>query len=492
MKKEDILLKTVIWVFYGIGGFWLASIILLGFFLNFIVDLIPECGWTHGSISVLDCGHSLKGKVLSSYFASFTPYIGYFLVIVSAYYFYAPFVNFPSQFHPAIFNTPLSVFLLALLIPIYIVPFVIAYKVFKRLVWRRRDYSLQQQRSAFIFLGLILLPTLCVGLLKLYIEPPRFINRTITVDLWHADLKIERRFLDKWTLVSLPKPEKEFPFLMIHSRGYKIFPYARLEVSYRDLNPSFADDGKILITVKPHFDAMTAHELSEKLQKTLDNELSQFTFGHKSGYKPAGRQMDFEVLEFTGQRSGQPDFYLHKDAEGQIQNLLECTPDTHCITPFGRGWNQKPCENEDACKSCLRVCTDKSQGTGMLDIEYRFDKKYLDSYFVLHQEVLDFVAARTVVKSPVKFVFNRQNVKLWSEEGIRIKIELNEEGRLKLEQLSRENLNKSIDLYIENLKLGSPFFRETINKSSINFVFDDPLIHKKVITLLPADKRLKE
>jgi hypothetical protein len=399
MKKEDRLLFLIKWVFYGIGGVWLANIILLGCFLNFIVDLIPECGWAHGSITVLDCGQTFKGKFLSSYFMKFTPFAAYFLFIFSFYYLSAPFVSFPAKFYPAIFSAPLSLFFLALLIPVYLVPLFIAYKFFKPLMWRRADYSPQQRRKAFINFCLILLPTLCVGLLKLYIEPPRFINRTITVDLWHSDLKIERRFLYKWTLVSLPRPEKELSsFEMHYMHGYKIFPFALLDVSYRDIDPSFADDEEIMITIKPHYEALTKGELLENRQKHFDSDLSRFTFGHKSSYKPAGRHMEFEVLEFTGQRSGEPDFYIHKNEGGKIENLLECTPDTHCITPFGRGYNQKPCENEDACKTCLRVCTDKSQGTGMLDIEYRFDKKYLDSYFVLHQAVLDFVAARTVAK----------------------------------------------------------------------------------------------
>ncbi len=392
MKKEDRLLFLIKWVFYGIGGVWLANLILLAFFMSFMIDLIPSCGWAGWDIGYIDCGQSFYGQFLSFYFMRLSAFVGFFLLILV-------FSLLHSPYYPAFFTFPLAVFLLVLLILIYIVPFIIAYKIFKRLTWRRRDYSPQQRRKAFINFCLILLPTLCVGLLKLYIEPPGFINRTITVDLWHADLKIERRFLYKWTLVSLPRPEKELSsFEMHYMHGYKIFPFALLDVSYRDIDPSFADDEEIMITIKPHYEALTKGELLENRQKHFDSDLSRFTFGHKSSYKPAGRHMEFEVLEFTGQRSGEPDFYIHKNEGGKIENLLECTPDTHCITPFGRGYNQKPCENEDACKTCLRVCTDKSQGTGMLDIEYRFDKKYLDSYFVLHQAVLDFVAARTVAK----------------------------------------------------------------------------------------------
>ncbi|MCB1841053.1 MAG: hypothetical protein KDI61_12450 [Alphaproteobacteria bacterium] len=380
MKKEGLLLKIVVRIFYGIGGFWLANLILLGFFLNFIVDLIPECGWAGWELSYIHCGQSFYSKLLSSYFMTFTPFVAFFLLIVSIHY-----MQFP--YYPLLFVFPVTLFFLIL---VYIVPFTAAYELLKRLSWRRRDYSPQQRRTAFLCLCLILLPTFSTGLLKLYIEPPWFINRTITVDLWQADLKIERRYLDKWSLV-YPFPKK-----LPHVNNFTNFipkagPFARIEVSYSNVDPSFNDEGRILMKITPHRAMMTETELSEKRQKYFEYESKKW-----SAPKPAGRYLEFEIFE--RQLGGWPDFYIHKNAQGQIENILECTPDTHCVTPFGRGWNQKPCKNEEECKSCLRVCTDKSLGTGMLNIEYTFDKKYLESYFALNQAVLDFVAAHTVAK----------------------------------------------------------------------------------------------
>lgn len=392
MKKEDRLTYAVIWTFYGIGGFWLASLILLGFFRDFIVELLPACGWTYSSISSLQCGQSFGSRVLSFYLMFFSPYWALFLPAFAVFI----LVSHPSL---GIFGLLFATFALVLLIPIYIVPFVIATKLFKRLVWRRGNYTPQQRRNAALCLSLIFLPTFCVGLLKLTMEPPWFINRTITVDLWHADLKMERRHLEKWSLVSYPKPDKEpSAFEMSYNRGYKIFPFARLEVPYRELDPSFDDDEKVFIKIEPHYEVRTEAELAEKRQKYFDYESPFWNSIQHPVFKSAGRYMEFDVFEFAGQRSGQPDFYIRRNAEGKIENLLECTPDTHCVTPFGRGWTQKPCADEDACQSCQRICTDKSLGTEMLNIEYRFDKKYLGSYFALHQEVLDFVAAHTQAK----------------------------------------------------------------------------------------------
>lgn len=482
MEKEGLLLKISVWIFYGIGGFCLSSLILLGFFLNFIVDLIPSCGWGWGSLPSLNCGPSFYGKILSYYLMHFSPFS--FSVFILFVYF-----GVIGPIRPKVMG---FVLLFAVILKIFIfliVPLIIAYKLFKRLVWKRRDYSPQQRRTAAICLCLILLPTFCVGILKLTIEPPRFINRTITVDLWHADLKIERRHLEKWSLVSYPKPlnDPSLPgFRLIGS--HEKLPFAWLEVPYRELDPSFDDDENIFIKIEPHYDVRTEAELAEKRQKYFDFESSKWGSKDKPIFKPADQQMGFAVFE--RQLGGWSDFYIHKNAEGKIENLLECTPDTHCVTPFGRGWTQKRCADEDACKSCQRICTDKSLGTEMLNIEYRFDKKYLGSYFALHQEVLDFVAARVTPKPAVKFVFNRQNVKSWREEDIRIKIELTEEGRVEFERLSRVNINKPIDLYIEDLKIGSPVFREAI-KTPVNYVFDDPQVHQKVISLLPPDKQEK-
>lgn len=392
MEKEGLLLKISFWIFYGIGGFCLSSLILLGFFLNFIVDLIPSCGWGWGSLPSLNCGPSFYGKILSYYLMHFSPFS--FSVFILFVYF-----GVIGPIRPKIMSF-LLVFAVILKIFIFlIVPLIIAYKLFKRLVWKRGDYSPQQRRTAAICLSLILLPTFCVGVLKLTVEPPRFINRIITVDLWHADLKIERRHLEKWSLVSYPKPDKEpSAFEMSYNRGYKIFPFARLEVPYRELDPSFDDDEKVFIKIEPHYEVRTEAELAEKRQKYFDYESPFWNSIQHPVFKSAGRYMEFDVFEFAGQRSGQPDFYIRRNAEGKIENLLECTPDTHCVTPFGRGWTQKPCADEDACQSCQRICTDKSLGTELLNIEYRFDKKYLGSYFALHQEVLDFVAAHTQAK----------------------------------------------------------------------------------------------
>lgn len=390
MKKEDRLTYAVIWTFYGIGGFWLASLILLGFFRDFIVELLPACGWTYSSISSLQCGQSFGSRVLSFYLMFFSPYWALFLPAFAVFI----LVSHPSL---GIFGLLFATFALVLLIPIYIVPFVIATKLFKRLVWRRGNYTPQQRRNAALCLSLIFLPTFCVGLLKLTMEPPWFINRTITVDLWHADLKMERRHLEKWSLVSYPKPERDPSLSRFRSiGGHEQPPFAWLEVPYNEINESFDDDENIFIKIEPHYDVRTEAELAEKRQKYFDSESSKWGSKDKPIFKPAGQQMGFAVFE--RQLGGWSDFYIRRNAAGKIENLLECTPDTHCVTPFGRGWTQKPCADEDACKSCQRICTDKSLGTELLNIEYRFDKKYLGSYFALHQEVLDFVAAHTQAK----------------------------------------------------------------------------------------------
>lgn len=389
MKKEGLLLKISVWIFYGIGAFCLSSLILLGFFLNFIVDLIPSCGWGWGSLPSLDCGPSFYGKILSYYLMHFSPFS--FSVFILFVYF-----GVIGPIRPKVMNFLLIFAVLLKIFVFLILPLIIAVKLFKRLVWKRGDYTPKQRRTAAICLLLILLPTFCVGVLKLYVEPPRFINRMITVDLWHVDLKIERRHLEKWSLVSYPKPEKELsPFEFHYIGSHKYLPFARLEVPYRELDPTFDDDEKIFIKIEPHYDMRTEAELIEKRQKYFDFESSKWVSKGKPIFKSDDQKMGFAVFE--RQLGGWSDFYIRRNAEGKIENLLECTPESHCLKKRG-SLSTALCGDEEACKSCTRVCTDKSQGTALLNIEYRFDKKYLGSYFALHQAVLDFVAARTVVK----------------------------------------------------------------------------------------------
>lgn len=390
MKKEDRLLYAVIWTFYGIGGFCLASFVLLGFFLDFIVHAVPSCYFTVDYMASVECGPSFFEKALANYLNFFSH--SFSLIFENSFK-----VARKNEIESWLYILPLIIGTVFLIFLVNVGPFVIAYKLLKRLVWG----SPQQRRIAFTYLSLILLPTLCMGALKVYFEPPRFISSMITVDLWHTDLKIERRLLEKWSIVSYPKPEKELSQFEFHYIGsHKYLPFARLEVSYRELDPTFDDDEKVFIKIEPHYEVRTEAELIEKRQKYFDSESPYWNSPVRPVFKPAGRQMGFEVFEFIGSRSGQPDFYLQKNENGGLEKILECTPDTHCVKPFGRGFDQKPCGDEEECKSCKRICTDKSQGTEMLNIEYRFDKKYLGSYFALHQAVLDFVAARTVEKMP--------------------------------------------------------------------------------------------
>ncbi len=387
MKKEDRLLFLIKWIFYGIGGVCLASFMLVGFFREFIVDLVPSCYFSVDFRASIECGPSFFENVLASYLNFFSH------SAVSI-----PFDPFSILLHAGYlswFTVPLLIIAtLFLFFLVEISPLIVVYALSKRLVWGRRYYSSRQQRIAFICFCLILLPTFCMGVLKLYLEPPRFINRTITIDLWHTDLKIEQRYLDKWSIMSpvrpAEKPEEHSNFLI----SLDTYPFARIEIPYREIVPSLVDDEKIFIYITPHYNVMTAYDLAEERKKNFDDESANFF----SDYKPANKQNEFEVFEPFGtvEKGYKPAYYVHRGKGGKINNLFECTPDTHCSAKTF--WDFEPCENEEACKSCLRVCTDKSLGTETLNIEYRFDKKYLDSYFVLHQEVLDFVAAHTVAK----------------------------------------------------------------------------------------------
>src|SRR5688572_23154553 len=59
----------------AIGVFSLASFLLLGIFLNFIVDISPSCYFTDALIVYVECGKGLFNDVLQFYLQVFAPYL---------------------------------------------------------------------------------------------------------------------------------------------------------------------------------------------------------------------------------------------------------------------------------------------------------------------------------------------------------------------------------------------------------------------------------
>lgn len=376
--------------------------------------------------------------------------------------------------------------------------FRIIYKILKRLTWKRAAYSGKERLIASLLLLISLTPVLSILAVKFYVEPPKSSGRIITVDMWHSQLNIPRYYLEDWSLINIERPATEPRGTLghpIHGRR-KANPFANLYVSYKEIDPSLTEDEKISIRLVPHYSLLNEVELFQKredylqsvIKKTYRRKVEGFKVDHPL-YEPVEVTENWEIYKSAVDASGyEPDIYVHKNDQGKIENILECTPRGHCAKKRGpNSWSLPKCKNEDECLKCTRICEDNSFGNTENFISYSFDKKYLDTYFDRHQKILNFIASHTARKPTAKFSFNKDNIASWKEVKGGVSIKLNEDGQKQLLELTRENVNKPLEMYVEDFSVMSPVVREPIGSGSALLAVDGE-IREKVISLLPKDK----
>lgn len=364
--------KYLSWILDVLGIFSLASFLVLGLFLSFIVDVYPSCYFANATIVYVECDKGLLSGFLKFYFQFFSPLTVSIVLLFS----YGLFVS-AAQLNFFAFLYILFLFSSALL-PI-VLAFRIIFKISKRLLWKRGAYETKDRHVAMLMLLFVLCPSVFVLALKSYIVPPQSSARIITVDMWHSKLSFPRYQLKDWSLTDIERPAVEpngFSHLMYPRE--KLSPFMNLDISYREIDPSFVGEEKISIRLVPHYNVLSEEALFQKREEYLQGEFKKqyrkreekFKIVHPL-YESVEKIKDWEIYKSAIDAPGNnPDIYVHRNEQGEIQNILECIPRAHCA--------------------------EKSFGTAQYRISYSFDKKYLDSYFDRHQKIINFIELHSI------------------------------------------------------------------------------------------------
>lgn len=267
MLKKIYTSKYLSWFLDVIGIFSLASFLMLGFFLHFIVDILPSCYFTDALIVYVECGKSFVGEFLKFYFQFFSPLIAWIVPLMG----YSLVVSLVTLQIVQFFK---SLFLCCIILLAITTAFRMIYKISKRLLWKRAAYNQRERFIALTFLLLILSPVLSAWSTKYYMKTPQSSERIVTVDMWHSELSFPRNYLQNWSLIDIKRPVKEPRGTLghpIHSRR-KVNPFANLYVSYKEIDPSLVEDEKINIRLVPHYNVMSEEALFQKREDYLQKK----------------------------------------------------------------------------------------------------------------------------------------------------------------------------------------------------------------------------
>lgn len=403
MPKKISQSKYFSWFLDAVGIFSLASFLMLGFFLRFIVDIHPSCYFTDALIVYVECGKSFVNEFLKFYFQFFSLLLIWIIIFVG----HGLFVSIVTL---DIQDFSSSLFLLCIVLFTITSSIRILYRISKRVLWDRSIYSLKEKNIALILSLVTLLPSIFILSVKYYKEPPKVSNRAVVIDMWHSELSFPRSHLQDWSLIDIKRPLKEPKGTLdhpIHSRR-KVTPFANLYISPKEINPSLIDDEKISIRLVPHYNVMNEKALFQKredyLKEKLEKEYSKKIGNHKFDnmakrvqkplYSSAKQIENWELYKPAIDSNGhEPDIFVHRNSKNKIENIVECTSKNYCVV------NQriKKCNNSQDCLNCNRICKDVSFGTSKLHVNYQFSKEHLNSYFERHQKILNFIENHSTI-----------------------------------------------------------------------------------------------
>ncbi len=181
----------------------------------------------------------------------------------------------------------------------------------------------------------------------------------------------------------------------------------------------------------------------------------------------------------------QPDIYVLRGGNRDVTHLLECTPKTYCETYSYREdrWRSSKCKNPEACMNCARRCRDRS-GTNEYSLSYMFDKKHIREYVDVRASILSFIDK---YKRSSRFVLEKENIDSWSEVNGGISINVTEEAAQALYVLTRNNVNKPLEFYMDDILLSAATVREPIGGVLMTFMLEGD-VRAKAISFL--DKEL--
>ena len=258
---------------------------------------------------------------------------------------------------------------------------------------RRKQYPTAYLHSK-LMLAVIIVPALIGFSVRLYIKPPKFVNRDITVDIWRGSFTAPRSLLDDWSLVTPDRlPFKPDDYASALTRKWKWVPF--IEFDFPDNVPMVTMRGASAIHINPHYERLDGEKMQAARDRSAMLKLRKIT-GDTA--LPAYPKIEEKIGEWEIHAAAPeihdyfPDIYLWRNKDGNIERILECTPARYCavVTPFK--WMNYYCGEGQDCAPCQKICTERSLGTTDYDVTYNFDQRYLGIYPDVHRKIMDYVA----------------------------------------------------------------------------------------------------
>ena len=95
-----------------------------------------------------------------------------------------------------------------------------------------------------------------------------------------------------------------------------------------------------------------------------------------------------------------------------------------------------------------------------------------------------------VTEGPPRFIFSADKIASWKDIEQGFSIKLTKEAQQEFLELTRNNLNKPVEMYVETELVSSPVILEPIGSDSMMLAVDSEM-KGKILSLLPTDKQEK-
>lgn len=389
MPEMTTLAKYKEWAYDAAGVFVLASFLALGFYLRFIVDLVPECYFTDALIVYIECNP--KNPVASAYFQFFSPLVLWILPFI-------PFMAFNSLWGPFII---LGVVLFS----------VSAFRVLRKIfVLFKKGESRKKKNHALMLLAFILTPFLIINVFKSFTIPPDSSTKVISIDLWNSQLRAPRNTLEEWSLIEIKKPIKPYkdPHASL-SMWRKDIPFAKIRIP-DNLAARMGLEGPATISVTPRYESMSKDELFQQREKLLSKRLKQeihFVNNKKFQSFPESPDNEGDWLVYKNQNitgKYEEDIYIMRDENGQLLYTVECMAShTYQLTQMGKT-RTVFCSTDQNCRELPRRCQEKNAGEQSVayGFGFFFDKQILNDYPVIREDMMRYISAFITPKTERK------------------------------------------------------------------------------------------
>ncbi len=386
---NNLLFRAVRSTSWWTGVLYLAAFVFNTGLLWFLIRKANACNFVDAGVILVYCGDGAWGQFLNVFLLYFSPLIAPITALNWRLLFFDPHLVNDFSYRLLILFFIVSVFVIASSL-------LVLRKMVKGFLIRRHDR--EAGKHAWIILGIILVPALLSFSYRLYLVPPSWSGATVHVDFWHGKFDVPRDLLSDWSVLPRPRPDKrpnEYSARLV--RWWKSVPYVTFNYNWQ---PAIGDNGPdeiLQVQANPHYEVMNETKRQEALEKVIDyrihirSEVDGVTPIYKEEPEKSGEWQVYKPGVFDEDVFF--DFYVRRDKGGSVERMLECTPQYACAVKTRFSWTAYSCGGAFDCNSCKKICVDVSKGTAEYDIRYTFDKRSLDQYPVLDENIRRMIGA---------------------------------------------------------------------------------------------------